>query len=138
MNFQALSFFFCSLWAGLVLGISFVAQPAKFNAAGLTRPVALSVGRRIFRAMHWTEIFIALGSFSAGLHGEGKYLYLIITSSAILTIQVTLLMPRLSKQVDMVLTGVPLNKGYDHTIYAALELGKFGALIAYAFLLTLA
>ena len=88
--------------------------------------------------MHWTEIVIALGSFFAGIHSGSKYFYLIITSSAILTIQVTLLMPRLSKQVDMVLTGVPLNKGYDHTIYAALELGKFGALIAYASLLTFA
>ncbi|MGO4477948.1 hypothetical protein AB4Z32_17005 [Massilia sp. 2TAF26] len=135
MNLDTLAFFFCSLWAGIVLGISFVAQPAKFGAPGLTRPVALSVGRRIFRALHWTEIVIALGAFSAGLHGASKYLYLIIASSAILTIQVTLLMPRLSKQVDMVLTDSPLNKGHDHAIYAVLEFAKVGLLISYAFLL---
>lgn len=134
MNLSILTFFFCSLWAGIVLGISFVAQPAKFGAAGLTRPVALSVGRRIFRALHWTEIVIALGAFSAGLHGSSKYLHLIIASSAILTIQVTLLMPRLSKQVDMVLMGSSLNKSYDHTIYAALEFAKVGLLISYAFI----
>jgi hypothetical protein len=34
------------LWAGVLIGVSFLAAPAKFNAATLTLPVAMDVGGR--------------------------------------------------------------------------------------------
>jgi hypothetical protein len=36
------------LWLGLLLGVSFLATPAKFLAPSLALPVALDVGRHTF------------------------------------------------------------------------------------------
>ena len=36
------------LWLGLLIGVSFIATPAKFVAASLTLPVAVDVGRVTF------------------------------------------------------------------------------------------
>jgi ABC-type transport system involved in multi-copper enzyme maturation permease subunit len=33
------------LWAGLILGVSFIATPVKFMAQHLTMPVALEIGK---------------------------------------------------------------------------------------------
>lgn len=35
----------CLVWAGMVIGISFLEAPVKFMAPSLTRPVGLDVGR---------------------------------------------------------------------------------------------
>ncbi len=36
------------IWAGVALGVAFVATPAKFLAPSLSLPVALDVGRHTF------------------------------------------------------------------------------------------
>lgn len=47
-------------WIGLVLGVSFLATVAKFNAPSLTLPVALDVGRHTFAPLARTEWALAL------------------------------------------------------------------------------
>src|SRR5689334_13709779 len=47
-----------TLWAGLLVGVSFIATPAKFQAPSLTRPVALDVGRATFAVWNNVEWFI--------------------------------------------------------------------------------
>ena len=42
-------------WLGLILGVSFLATPAKFQAETLTLPVALEVGRVTFRLLDRLE-----------------------------------------------------------------------------------
>lgn len=127
-----------TLWAGLILGISFVAQPAKFGAAGLSRATALTVGRRTFRAMHWVELGIGFGVLAVALYGDRRHLYLLAVSIAILFVQVLVLMPRLSKRVDAVLAGKALQKNPDHMVFALLELMKVGVLVLYALLFAMA
>jgi hypothetical protein len=43
------------IWAGLLLGVSFVATPAKFLAPSLPMTQALDVGRWTFHVLAWTE-----------------------------------------------------------------------------------
>jgi hypothetical protein len=40
------------LWAGVLIGVSFLAAPAKFNAPGLSLPVAMQIGRQEFGALN--------------------------------------------------------------------------------------
>jgi hypothetical protein len=138
MNLQTSSALMATLWAGLILGISFVAQPAKFGAAGLSRATALTVGRRTFRAMHWVELGIGFGVLAVALYGDRRHLYLLAVSIAILFVQVLVLMPRLSKRVDAVLAGKALQKNPDHMVFALLELMKVGVLVLYALLFAMA
>ena len=47
------------IWAGLILGVSFIATPVKFQAPHLTMPVALEVGKatfHLFNMIKWGVI----------------------------------------------------------------------------------
>lgn len=125
----------CTLWAGLVIGISFVAQPAKFGAAGLRRDTALSVGRRIFRAMHGVEAVFAVASVLLAMGAGARISTLIGAAVLILVVQASVLMPRLSRRVDAILAGRDLPKSLDHILFAALEAGKVALLLACTFFL---
>ena len=48
------------LWAGVLIGVSVLAAPAKFGAPGLTLPVAMAVGREEFGALNLSEIALAV------------------------------------------------------------------------------
>jgi hypothetical protein len=49
------------LWCGLLLGVSFLATPAKFMAPSLSLVVALDVGRQTFAVMNKVEwLFVAV------------------------------------------------------------------------------
>ena len=51
---------YCACWAGVVIGVSFIATVAKFSAPTLTRPVALDVGRHTFAALARIEWGLAV------------------------------------------------------------------------------
>jgi hypothetical protein len=92
------------LWAGLSLGVAFLATPAKFLATTLTLPVALEVGRQTFQVYHWTEfgfviVVLALG---AGLARRGDWLWRLAVPSLILCAQVFWLMPALDERVSLI------------------------------------
>jgi hypothetical protein len=49
------------VWSGLLIGVSFVATPAKFLAPSLQLPQALDVGRWTFHVltlMEWTLVIM--------------------------------------------------------------------------------
>lgn len=46
----------CFIWAGMLLGISFLEAPVKFTAPSLTLPIGLDVGRHVFQAFNKVEI----------------------------------------------------------------------------------
>ncbi len=50
------------LWAGAVVGISFIATPAKFLAESLDRPTALDVGRTTFHVFGLIEALLGVRS----------------------------------------------------------------------------
>lgn len=132
MTSQLTSTLIPTLWAGLVLGISFVAQPAKFGAAGLSKAVALSVGRRIFRVMHCFESVAAVMAIIIALKDKSVNFHLLTLCSFILVFQICVLMPRLSRKVDSILGGQPAVKSLDHVIFAVLELLKFVSLVLFS------
>jgi hypothetical protein len=128
-----------TLWAGLVIGISFVAQPVKFGTAGLSRSVALAVGRRIFQAMHVIETVLAFclaallstRMFDQQENVEASWPALL--AGAALFVQITLLMPPLSKRTDAVLAGMPATHSFYHTAFALTEIIKVVMLVMFAF-----
>lgn len=55
------------VWAGVLLGISFVATPAKFLAPSLPMVQALDVGRWTFHVLAWIEWGFVLVAASLGI-----------------------------------------------------------------------
>src|SRR5690625_1468915 len=57
---RAMMLFVPASWLGLIIGISFIEAPLKFTAPGITIPLGLGIGRRVFLAMNIVEVALGL------------------------------------------------------------------------------
>lgn len=98
------------VWAGLILGISFIATPAKFLAPSITLPVALDVGRATFRIGFLLEMAFGLVLLTAGAmaYGWGRTTLVVIALLVALAAQRFALLPVLDARADLVMAGTPL------------------------------
>lgn len=119
------------LWAGIVIGCSFVATSAKFYAPSLTLPTALEVGRVTFRALLAVEI-ILLASGVVLLVLRRQRLPGFWIAGLILAVQWLAVMPLLNIRTDAVIQGRPVNGPPYHVFYIVLEAIKVVILLATA------
>lgn len=117
------------VWAGMVLGVSFVATPAKFLAPSLSRPVALDVGRHTFRTFGRVEMVVAA---LLGLRrtASAPQRLLAAVPGLIVLAQGLCLRPRLDTRTQQVVRGitVPPASGL-HLAYVTSEAAKLAALL---------
>ncbi len=126
------------LWLGMVLAISFLEAPLKFGAPGVTLPIGLGIGRRVFKALNGVEIVLAVVLLVAILIAKPSTVVwtLVLVAAAVLAIQVIFVRPPLTKRSNRVLAGETLPRSNMHYVYVAFELVKVGVLIALALVLT--
>lgn len=119
-------------WLGMVVAISFIEAPLKFQAPGVTVPIGLGIGRIVFRALNIAETVLAVvlagavlltGDIGAGAIAAGL-------TVVILVVQLVVVRPRLGKRTDRVLAGEDAPRSRTHLWYVALETVKVPALIA--------
>ena len=120
------------LWAGVALGGSLIAAPAKFQAPSLTMASALEVGRAQFL---WVGIGEALvcGLLIAALvftpaPGSGLFAIPII----LFALQRLAAMPVLDGRSLRVIEGGPAGPKSLHRLYILLEVAKFLILLSAA------
>lgn len=120
------------LWSGLVLGVSFLATPAKFLAPSLSLAVALDVGRSTFHTLRWVEAVIALALLTALLMRRvtGRMYAVFGAVALILLLQYVVLLPMLDVRVAAIIGGQDAPPSMLHWVYTAIEFGKI-ALIAW-------
>ncbi|MDQ8732311.1 hypothetical protein [Bradyrhizobium sp. LHD-71] len=118
------------VWAGLVIGVSGLATPVKFNAPSLTLPVALDVGRVTFNLLARVEWGLATALVLSGIAARVSYWrwLLIALVVAIVLAQSFWLLPALDARVSAVIAGTPLPPSSLHGWYVAGEAMKIGAL----------
>ena len=126
------------LWLGMVLAISFLEAPLKFGAPGVTLPIGLGIGRRVFKALNGVEVVLAAVLVAATLVARPStaVLILVLVAAAVLAVQVIFVRPPLTKRSNRILAGETLPRSQMHYVYVALEVGKVGVLIALALVLT--
>ncbi len=126
------------LWLGMVMAISFLEAPLKFGAPGVTLPIGLGIGRRVFKALNGVEIVLAAVLLVAILVATPSTVALILAlvAAAVLAVQVIFVRPPLTKRSNRVLAGESLPRSQTHYVYVALELVKVGVLIALALVVT--
>lgn len=119
-------------WLGMVVAISFIEAPLKFQAPGVTVPIGLGIGRIVFRALNIAETVLAVvlagtvllaGDIGAGAIAAGL-------TVVILVVQLVVVRPRLGKRTNRVLAGEDAPRSRTHLWYVALETVKVPALIA--------
>ena len=132
------------LWLGMVLGISFLETPLKFRAPGITVPLALGIGRLVFRALNAVEVALAVtltvALFASNGDLDAVVVAVFIAVWTLLVIQVAVLRPRLDRRVQQLLHGQSPPRSRQHLAYVAIEctkillLATLGILLAYRLL----
>ena len=126
----------CLLWAGILIGISFIESPVKFRTPTLTRTVAFDVGRTVFHASQLVQVglgVLALGAALLGRVPRGASACLGAAYAALL-LQVVWIFPELDARAQVLISGgIPTGPSH-HALYAILEVVKLLALIVAAVL----
>lgn len=115
----------CLIWLGMVLAISFLEAPVKFQAPSLTREVALDVGRTVFTAFHIVQAVIAAIALGLGV-SVWRYLSrvqksLLLTLLSIFLVQTLWLLPVLNRRALAIGAGLSPDPSNHHLSYVVLE-----------------
>ena len=119
------------LWAGLVLGVSFVATPVKFFAPSLSLADALAVGRVTFEALKWIECVavVALAATVWITTPRRRELALLGVIVLVLLCQYVWMLPILDARVQTIIDGEDVPPSSLHWIYTVLEFLKVVLLV---------
>ncbi len=122
------------VWLGMVLAISFLETPLKFQAPGISIPLGLGIGRLVFRALNAVEVVLlvltSVGMFTSSPGTTGWVLVAVLW--VVLGVQVVVVRRWLDRRTTRVIAGEDLPRSRQHLVYVALEVGKAGVLVALA------
>jgi hypothetical protein len=121
------------LWLGTLLGVSFLATPAKFLAPSLTLPVALDVGRQTFAILNkleWLYLIIAL--FIVASAGRRRAVIGLAFVTLVIVAQTFWMLPALDARVGMIIAGELPPPSPLHGLYISAEIAKLAALVVMA------
>lgn len=125
-------------WIGFVSAISFMESWLKFRAPGITLPVALGIGRLIFKGLNRVEwvLFFLTTLFVIKDLTSFKYAYIgLMVAFFMLILQTFWLLPSMGKRTDKIIQNeenVPPSK--KHFWYVGFELVKLISLVAFILL----
>ncbi|WP_210247464.1 hypothetical protein [Neoaquamicrobium microcysteis] len=116
----------------MLLGVSFLATPVKFQAPSLELDVALDVGRVTFDIFSKIELGLAALLVIATFFPRAPRAEMVFTAVAVLvvSIQAFWLLPVLEMRVEAVISGEPLPPSPHHLAYTVLEAVKAVTLVA--------
>lgn len=124
--------FISLVWLGMLLGVSFLSTPARFQSSLIEVPVALDVGRitfQIFARVEWVWAVLLLAA-AVPFRVSRWILAASLVVVALLAGEFFWLLPALSDRADMVIAGEPLPPGPYHFLYSSAEILKAALLLA--------
>ena len=123
-----------AVWLGMLIGVSFIATPVKFQAAGLDLAVALDVGRLTFGLFALVEWVLAGLLVATMLTARTAWWHRGLAGLlvGILALQTMWLLPALDLRVEAIIAGRMPDPSIHHALYAGLEAGKAVALVLLA------
>lgn len=137
---RAMMLFVPASWLGLIIGISFIEAPLKFTAPGITIPLGLGIGRRVFLAMNIVEVALGLVLLVAliaiwrdhrhqELPGFGRMQFYSFIALGLLLVKTVIIRPLLAVHTDRVLAGTFDGGSATHYYYIGVEVLLFAALV---------
>jgi hypothetical protein len=125
------------LWAGLLLGVSFVATPAKFLAPSLPMTQALDVGRWTFHVLgliEWALVVVAAGLIAVAWMRDagriGTAAVLLAAIAGILAAETFFIRPALNERTLRIIAGQSVLPSRLHSLYVGLEVLKLTLTLA--------
>ncbi len=121
------------IWIGFLIGLSFVETPLKFQAPGITKELALGIGRLVFSTLNKIEIAfcaVLLVCWLIRLKEFRRWYSVVpILIIAIVALQTFHLLPALQDRTDQIIAGGTPEKSHHHWMYMVVELLKIPSLI---------
>ena len=119
------------VWLGLLIGISFLEAPLKFQAPGVTREIGLSIGIVVFGALNKVELLLGTLIFVLLIRAKPSRVLWIVYSIifAFLLTQTFWLTPELVIRAKAIIAGETVPPSPLHGITIVLEGLKIIALI---------
>lgn len=113
-----------AIWIGMLIAIDAIEAPLKFTAPGITIPLGLGIGRRVFFALNIAEIILAVTWCVLLVRGRalrrlGKPLAF---AAALLLVKVLIIRPLLWSYTDAVLAGTSAGGSPVHLLYVGCDL----------------
>ena len=123
-------------WIGLVVAISFIEAPLKFQAPGITIPLGLGIGRLVFTALNIAEGVLALALVAVSLWPKvtaiaGSMRVTLWAIVATLVVKVAVVRPPLNARTNAVLAGADPGESLWHYVYIALDLVLLALLVIF-------
>ncbi|MBS0425635.1 MAG: hypothetical protein JSR71_14800 [Proteobacteria bacterium] len=127
------------LWAGMILGISFLESWVKFRAPTLTKPIGLDVGRTVFNSFHKVQCILLMMIILIGISIKLTLInwFIVGVLTIIFILQLVWLFPTLSQRVNVILAGGKPQNSHTHKVYGIFEIAKFLILIDFSMRLML-
>lgn len=133
MKMKLIVLLILGVWTGMILGISFLEAPLKFQAPNITTILGLGIGKIVFMALNKVEMIFSvllIGWLAFQFKNLNTPIFIILTSLIFLiVVQSFWLLPILNVRVDNLLNGIEVAKSNHHFYYIAFEILKVGLLI---------
>ena len=120
------------IWFGMVLAISFMEAPLKFQAPDITLPLGLGIGRLVFFALNKMEIVSAvllLLAFWRGRNNTKIETGMLGAVVLILLLETVWLLPVMDARAEMVIAGTEPPFSNMHVGYIVFDALKLIALL---------
>lgn len=119
------------LWAGMIMGISFLESWVKFRTPSITKEIAFDVGRTVFGAFHIVQWFLLGVLVVCSLFAKLTLTRWVIIGilTVLFLLQSMWLLPTLNGYVTLILSGNKPPHSIVHGLYGIFEILKFVLLI---------
>lgn len=126
-----------TLWLGMVIAISFIEAPLKFQAPGITIPLGLGIGRLVFTALNIAEISLLIGTTLVMLWPRASRSLQVVTGLLWVTtlVKVFIVRPPLNARSDVIVAGGNPGESLLHYVYIGMDVVGLALLVV---LITLA
>ena len=125
MKFALVMLLTIGIWIGLVLGLSFIEAPLKFTAPGISTVLALGIGRIVFAASNYVQLFlgavIIICSIGMKLNYKEWISILLVSILLLLAYQSFILLPILEERTTMKINGLAVAPSYHHFLFILIE-----------------
>lgn len=120
-----------TVWAGVIVGVSLIATPVKFQAPSLTLQTGVEIGRYTFRLLTRIELCFLIAALVAAAIAQPRGITIAVLVAIVIemVLQRYCLLPVLDTRVAQVLAGRTPQFSIHHTVYAIMEALKAALLI---------
>lgn len=112
-----------ALWLGVILALSFLESPLKFQAPGITTELGLGIGRLVFTALNIISLVLLALTTLASIRPRPSRTQggLIAAMWVVLLAEVFLIRPPLNARTDAILAGLDPGESALHYLYIAAD-----------------